>query len=163
MAADDSLRQFEALLGAISNITEGKESEGLVDARCPQCNASDFAKVADLYDAAMMRFHINEGVDEVPRDAGLTDGEVLKRFAPPKPTRVAPRVVLVALIFGGAAGYAYKRFGESVGMIAILVAIVAVVFTLLTRMRAASDDYYNGRARWRKLYICRQCRQVVKA
>jgi hypothetical protein len=50
---DDGLERFEAVLGAISKITAGEE--GLVGARCPKCNASDFAKGSDVFDEARAR------------------------------------------------------------------------------------------------------------
>ncbi len=38
--------------------------------------------------------------------------------------------------------------------------MLSVVF-LLTRARALSDGYYNARARWRKLFMCEKCGQLI--
>src|SRR5581483_6966301 len=46
---DDGLRRFEAALGAISKMTGEGQEQGLGDARCPECGASDFVAASDLY------------------------------------------------------------------------------------------------------------------
>jgi hypothetical protein len=160
--ADDELGKFEAVFGALSKMTSGEEDNTLGDARCPKCNASSFVKVSELYEGATFRRELGEP-NTTPGDAGLTDEKILSRFAPPPRRSAVTRAVVVAVPLGVAVGYVFKRFGADVGEGAAIGAVVIVIIVLLTSMRRLSDEYYIGRARWRKLYMCRQCGEVVKA
>jgi hypothetical protein len=158
---DDGLERFEAVLGAISKITAGEE--GLVGARCPKCNASDFAKGSDVFDEARARLEEPSGESQAARYGGLTDLQLIEKFRPPERRSVLGRAIIVAVPLSAAAFYVYHRFGATVGQIAIGVALVTTVIVLMTRARRLSDEYYARRGRWNKLYICRRCGQLVSS
>jgi hypothetical protein len=161
--ANDKLDQFEAIFGAIAKITAGDTSSGLEDARCPKCHASDFAEVVDLYSEAAGR------VDESPDAAGqvavagLTNEEIIKRFAPPQRGSAIVIPLLVAAPLAAIAYYVFLRFGENAGLFAGIGAGVITVATLLTYLRKRSDEFYAARRVWRSLYLCKKCGQLVSA
>jgi hypothetical protein len=158
---DDGLGRFEAVLGAISKITAGEE--GLVGARCPKCNASDFAKASDLFDEARARLEDQSSEPSDARYAGMTDLQLIDKFRPPERRSALGRAIIVAVPLSAAAFYVYQRFGATVGQIAIGVALVTTVVVLMTRARRLSDEYYARRSRWNSLYMCRRCGQVVSS
>jgi hypothetical protein len=159
--ADDKLRQFEAILGAVSKVTSDEVGGELIDARCPQCKASDFAQVSDLYVDALNR--IDEAPDQADavREGGMTNAQMVAKFKPPTRKSPALRVIIVAILTGAPAFYINQRFGETPGQFAYIGAAVASVIALLTGLRKYSDQYYAARKRWRHLYMCRKCGQLV--
>ena len=72
-------------------------------------------------------------------------------------------MLLVAIPLGVATYYVYSRFGDSIGQLAIVAALVITVIVLLTSMRRVSDDYYHRKRRWDKLFMCRECGQLVSS
>jgi hypothetical protein len=158
--AEDELRQFEAVLGAISKMTSDTDVGDLVDAKCPKCGASDFVSVVDLYDIAALRAENGEP-SNVPREGGLTDEQIMRKFAPPQKKAIAPRVAAVTVPLLAAGGWIYHRYGDNAGELALIAAGVLIIGFALTSARKLSGDYYDRRARWRKTYLCRQCGQLV--
>lgn len=160
--ADDEIRRIEAVFGAISRIAGGDEPESeLRDARCPKCGKSDFARLSDIYSEAVGRLQEDPAQAIVVRVAGLSDAQIVEKFRPPERKSAALTVAVVAVPMGAVAAYLYKRFGEGVGQLSIVVAIVVTAIVLLTTLRRASDDYYARRRRWSGLFMCRHCGQVV--
>lgn len=155
----DGLERFEAVLGAISKITS--DNEGLVGARCPKCNASDFAKVSDLFDEARARLEDQSSESGTVRDGGLTDLQIIEKFRPPERRSPLVRAIVVAVPLSAATFYLYQRFGGTIGQIGAGVTLITTAIVLMTRARRLSDEYYARRARWNSLYMCRQCGQVV--
>lgn len=156
--SDNEFGWLENVLGS-----GGEEDAGnLVGARCPTCKGDDFIKISDLYNESRARLEEPGSVPGAP-PAGITDEQIVKRYARPKKESPAPRVVLVAVIFGGIAYGIFYRFGEPWGDIAAIAALVITASVLLSRMRAVSDDHYHRRTKWNKLYMCRNCGTVVAA
>ena len=155
------LDKVEAIFGAIAKITSDDESPALGNARCPKCRASDFIQVTDLYSEAVGR------VEESPESAtqvlvgGLSNGQIVRRLAPPKRRSALVIPLLVALPLAAVAFYVYRRYGESPGQFAAIGAGVVTVIVLMTMLRKRSDEYYAARQQWRKLFMCRQCGQLV--
>ena len=158
--AERGLEWFESALGAVSkiNLTEGVGLEG---ARCPQCEASDFAKVSDLYAESLVRLEEQGGDDGTVRAAGMTDAQIVARLGPPRRTSALIVVLPVALSLAAIAFYLYRRFGETVGQISFIAALVVTTIVLMTTLRSFSDRYYHKRQRWNRLYKCRKCGQLI--
>jgi uncharacterized membrane protein YoaK (UPF0700 family) len=91
----------------------------------------------------------------------VTDAQAIARFAPPQRRAAAPRVVVAAVILAVPVFFAFRRYGDTVGEFAAAGAVVILVGVMLTTMRRVSDDFYDRRARWRKLYMCRKCGQLI--
>lgn len=162
--ADDEIERIEAVFGALSRIASGEEPDtGLPDARCPKCGKADFARVSDLYAEAATRLQEAPSESDAPRLAGLNDRELVARLSPPQRKSVTLRVAVVAIPLGVVAGFVYMRFGETFGELAIGLAIVVSVVVLMTQLLRASDDYYDSRSRWNRLFICRNCGQLVSS
>lgn len=160
--ADDEIQRIEAVFGALSRIAAGEESDtGLHDARCPRCGKSDFARAGDLYSEAVARLEEEPSAADVARIAGLSDRQLVARLSPPQRKSPAFAVAIVAIPLGGVAAFVYARFGEVMGQIAIGVAIIVTVVVLMTTLRRTSDDYYDRRSQWNRLFICRNCGQLV--
>jgi hypothetical protein len=160
--ADDEIRRIEAVFGAISRIAGGEEPESeLRDARCPKCGKSDFTHLSDIYSEAAGRLQEDPAGATAVRIAGLSDAQIVEKFRPPERKSPALTVALFAVPMGAVAAFLYKRFGETVGQLAIAVAIIVTVVVLLTTLRRLSDDYYARRRRWNGLFMCRHCGQVV--
>jgi hypothetical protein len=158
----DGFREFEAVLGALSKMTSDEAPTGdLLDAKCPKCESSEFIKVTDLYDEARARVEDAPETANTPRDGGVTDAQAIARFAAPQQRSVTPRIAAAAVILGAVVLLVFRRFGVQVGQFAVAGAVVLLVGVGLTTMRKLSDDFYNRRARWRKLYMCRRCGQLV--
>lgn len=157
---DRELRQLEAALGAVAKITGDVEAD-LFGARCPKCDASDFANVPDVFSDAVGRLEEHPDEADVVRVGGLTDRQIVGKLFPPRRKSVVGIVIAVAVPLGAAAAYLYSRFGDTPGQFAILVAIITVVIVFLTSVRRLSDQYYRGRRRWRSLFMCRKCGQLV--
>lgn len=158
----DELERFEAMLGAFAKVTAGEvEGEELVGARCPKCEAASFIKVSSLYDEARRRLEEEPAAADVARDGGVTDRQVAARFAPPERRSAVPRLLLVAVPLAVAAFFLYRRFGRIAGQVAGMALVVISVIVFLTTTRRLSDAYYDGRQRWRKLFMCRRCGQLV--
>jgi hypothetical protein len=161
--AKDGFREFEAVLGALSKMTDDAPVDDLIDARCPKCQASSFIKISDLYDEARARAEEPDESPDTPRDAGLTDAQILARFAPPQRRSPATRIASAAVILGAIAYLVYRAFGDTPGQLTGAGAAVLLVAFSLTTIRKLSDDYYDRRRRWRKTYLCRKCGQLVAA
>ncbi|MEP6494135.1 MAG: hypothetical protein ABJF01_15735 [bacterium] len=159
--AEDGLQWFEAALGAVSKINDG-EKRGLDDARCPKCDASDFVQVADLFAESVGRLE-EPGDPSAVRDGGLTDAQIVARFAPPSRTSAAGVGLGVGLVLSAIAFFLYKRYGELVGEISLAVVLVVTAIVLLTTLRSFSDRYYHRRQQWNRLYMCRKCGQLVSS
>jgi len=158
----DGFREFEAVLGALSKMTSDEtRSEDLLDARCPKCESSSFIKVTDLYDEASLRAEEEPQSVNLARDGGVTDAQAIARFAPPQRRSPTPRIVLVAVILAAVVYIVSARFGDTAAQLAGAGAVVVLVGVMLTTMRKFSDDFYDRRARWRKLYMCRKCGQLI--
>jgi len=162
MAAGDDIQRIEAMFGAISKIAAGEEIDtGLGDARCPKCGKSNFIRVSDLYSEAVGRIEENPAKANEVHVGGLSDMRIVEKLKPPRRKSAAGRVLLVGIPLGAGAYYVYRRFGDSLGQLAIVVAIVVTVITLLTTIRRLSDEYYHSRRRWNSLFMCRECGQLV--
>lgn len=160
--ADGGIERVEAMFGAISKIAAGEESTDLLDARCPKCKASNFVRVSDLFYEAVGRL---EGQPETGgvRVGGMTDTQIVQKFRAPRRKSAVPLVVAVAIPLGGAAYFLYRRYGDNIGQISIMVASVATLIVFLTSVRRLSDRYYHERRRWNSLFMCRECGQLVSS
>jgi len=160
--SNDPLHNLQVMLGAISNITTGQEEDGtLVGARCPKCGWTGFAKVEAVYDGAVHRVNWDKSDPTVKHEGGLTDEQIIDRLAPPVRRSPFAATIGLGIVLGGASAYIWKRYGVLIGEAAAIATVVILATFLLTRARKLSDAYYNGRARWRKLYLCRNCAQLV--
>jgi hypothetical protein len=160
----DELRQFEAVLGAIGKLPLGEDESGNLDgAKCPSCGWSGFAKISDVYHESSVRVHAEPENADVKREIGMSDNEIVRKFAPPKRKSVVPTLAIAVVILGGVAYETYRRYGDNLGTIAILVAVVALATITLMTLRKNSDTYFYSRKRWNKLYRCRKCGQVIAA
>ena len=158
----DGFREFEAVLGAFSKMTTDEpRADDLLDAKCPKCESSSFIKITDLYDEARYRAEDSPETINTPRDGGVTDAQAIARFAPPQKRSPTLRIVSAAVIFGIVVYAVYHYFGASAAQFAGAGAVVLLVGVMLTTMRKLSDDFYDRRARWRKLYMCRKCGQLI--
>jgi hypothetical protein len=158
--ADRDLERFEAALNAVAKITSEGDPD-LIGARCPKCNASDFARISDLFADAVGRIEDDPDSAGVVRVGGMTDAQIVAKFRPPARKSVAGVVLGVAIPLAAVAYYVHHRFSDTIGQTAIVVAIVAVVIVLMTSLRRFSDQYYDARRRWRHLFMCRNCGQLV--
>jgi hypothetical protein len=155
--ADDDSKWLEGVLGAAS----GEEPPpDMSDARCPKCRAQEFAKVSELYTESIIRIEEGEPSD-VKRVGGLTDAQIVRELAPPTRGSAVIATVIVAVPLGAAAYYIYRKYGDNLGQIAAVAAIVITVAVFLTRVRAYSDKHYHARTRWNRMYMCRNCGQRV--
>lgn len=158
---EDSLRRFEAALGAFSKMTGEGEEKGLGDARCPKCGASNFVAGSDLYTEALIRLEEPGTGAQAPLVPGFTDAQIVAKFKPPRRKSSLTRTLLVAIPLGAGVAYVFRRYGSTLGQLAAMVAIVLTIVVLMTTLRRNSDDYYDRRQRWRKLHVCRNCGQIV--
>ena len=148
---------LEGLLGAAA----GEQAPpDMTDARCPKCNAQDFAKISDLYTESVIRIESGESTNDKVA-GGMTDAQIVREFAPPTRGSAVVATLIVAVPLAAAAYYAYRRFGDNLGQIAIVAAVIIVFATFLSRMRAYSDKHYHQRTRWNRIYMCRNCGQRV--
>ena len=159
--ANDKLDQFEAIFGAIAKITSGDPDSGLDDARCPKCHSADFAEVVDLFSEAAGRVDESPDAADQVLVAGLTNGEIISRFAPPQRKSAVVIPLLVATPLAAISYYIFTRFGENAGIFAALGTGVITVGMLLTYLRKRSDEFYAARRVWRNLYLCKKCGQLV--
>lgn len=158
----DGFREFEAVLGALSKMTSDEpRADDLLDAKCPKCESASFIKITDLYDEAQFRAEDSPDTINTPRDGGVTDAQAIARFAPPQRRSPTIRIVIAAVILGAIVFAVFHFFGDFVAQLAGAGAVVLLVGISLTAMRKASDDFYDRRARWRKLYMCRKCGQLI--
>ena len=153
----DEEKWLEGVLGAASG---EQPPPDMTDARCPKCNAQDFAKISDLYTESVIRIESGES-SNAKVAGGLTDAQIVGEFAPPTRGSAVVATLLVAVPLGAAAFYVYRRFGDNNGQIAIAAASVLTFATFLTRVRAYSDKHYHARTRWNRTYMCRNCGQRV--
>jgi hypothetical protein len=164
--ADDELERFEAVMGALSKSLAGEDDDELTGARCPKCDASSFARVSGLYEDTVRRLSEASGngaVENVAREGGRTDSEIVERLAPPRRRSALGRVIAVAAPLSVAAFYVYRRFGASIGQAAIVATLVISLIVFLTTARRLSDDYYARRNRWNRLFMCRRCGQLISS
>jgi len=141
----------------------GETAPDLRDARCPKCGASDFVAVSDLYSESVGRIEDAAEPSDVERVGGMTDAQIVREFTPPRRRSATGITLAVAVPLGAAAYWAYRRFGDNLGQVAIVVAIVVTIITLLTKLRSYSDRYYHDRQRWNRMYLCRKCGQRIAA
>jgi hypothetical protein len=160
--ARDELEWLEAALGAVSKIN-APEGPGLEGARCPKCNAADFAKISDLYSESAARIEQHAPGAPAEQQGGMTDLEIVRRFVPPGRTSPMGIAATVGIILAALAFLVYERFGEIPGEIGMLVAVVVTAMVLMTMARKFSDRYYDRRQRWNRTYLCRQCGQLVSS
>jgi hypothetical protein len=91
----------------------------------------------------------------------MTDLQIVRRLRPPK-RKSALRVGLLVLIpLSAAAFYVYSRVGPNVGEFAFVAVFLVALMVFMTRMRRYSDEYYERRKRWRTLFVCSRCGQLV--
>jgi len=154
---DDGLAWFENVLGKASN----DEQADMSDARCPKCNARDFIKIADLYVESLGRQEEGAEPSEPAREGGLTDAQIIKKFAPPRQKSAVVVALAVAVPLAAAAYYVYRRFGEIPGQTSFVVVGVVTIVVLMTKARSLSDKYYHQRRRWNRMFMCRKCGQLV--
>jgi hypothetical protein len=148
------------MLGALSSL--GERESGLVDARCPKCNAADFAKVSDLFYDTVRRAEASGLRDDVPAgQGGMTDEQIIVKFKPPRRQSPLRRTIIAAIPIAVAAFLVYRRFGELGGEVALVASLVILITVFMTTARRLSDAYYDRKQRWNKLYMCRKCGQVV--
>jgi hypothetical protein len=148
------------LEGVLGKAAGDEPPPDMTDARCPKCNAQDFAKISDLYTESVIRIESGDPPD-AKAAGGLTDAQIVRELAPPTRGSAVVATLLVALPLGAAAFYVYRRFGDNTGQIAIVAAIVMVFATFMTRVRAYSDKHYHARTKWNRTYMCRNCGQRV--
>ena len=158
--AERDLERFAAALDAVAKITTDGDPD-LVGARCPKCDASDFVAIQDLYPDAVSRLETEPDSGDVVRVGGMTDNQIVRKFKPPRRKSAATPVVAAAIPLGVGAYYAYRRFGDNIGQTAIVAAVVITVIVLMTSLRRVSDQYYHARKRYRSLFMCRKCGQLV--
>ncbi len=160
---EDGLRRFEAALGAISKMTGEGQDRGLDEARCPKCGGSTFVAAADLYSEAMLRLEEPSAAKEGPLAPGFTDAQIIAKFKPPRRNSAIGRTLLFAVPLAAAAYYVFRRYGSMLGQLTAMAATVLTIVVLMTTLRRNSDDYYDRRQRWRKLFVCRDCGQIISA
>jgi len=155
--ANDDAAWLENILGAKA----GSDEPDIRDARCPKCGAADFVQIADLYSESVVR--LEEGGEAAPvvRVGGMTDAQIVREFTPPTRKSALVTTLVVAVPLAAATYYVYRRFGDNAGQIAVVLASVLTVATLLTKLRSYSDKYYHDRRRWNHLFMCRKCGQRV--
>jgi hypothetical protein len=154
---DDGAAWLENVLGGQSD----PDGPDIRDARCPKCGAADFAQISDLYSDSLVRLEDGREPSPIACAGGMTDAQIVKEFAPPRPKSAPITTLIVALPLAAAAFYLYRRFGGTLGQTAVIVAGILTIVTFLTRMRAYSDKYYHDRRRWNHLFMCRKCGQRV--
>src|SRR3954471_21693074 len=142
----DGFEGLEAMLGAIANLRE--KDTGLTDARCPKCDASDFASVSELYYDTVRRAEKTGLSDKTPGQAGLDDEQIIRKFSPPRRRSAVGRGIAVALPLGATTYLVYRRFGSLPGQIALVGSIIVILIAFMTRVRRLSDDYYDQRHTW---------------
>jgi hypothetical protein len=156
---DDRLEWFEAALGAVSKI-DATDDE-LRGARCPKCNASDFVRAVDLYSETVVHLEESPASLNTVRVGGLTGGPIVARLAPPKRRSALPIATVVAVPLFAGAYYVLRRFGSGLGEFAFVAAFLVTLVVFMTTLRRRSDEYYDRRKRWRSLFMCRRCGQLV--
>ena len=92
----------------------------------------------------------------------MTDLQIVEKFAPPTRKSVVVLMIAVAIPLAAIVFLLYKRFGELVGQASGAAGVIALVMVLLTTMRRYGDEYYHARRRWRGLFMCRTCGQLVR-
>lgn len=157
---DERLEWFEAAMHAVSKIDT--DTNELVGARCPKCNWSSFASVYDVYSESVGRLEdaSSEGAN-AERIAGLTDAQIVSRLRPPTRKSALRFALLIAVPLAAGAFFILRRFGDNIGEFAFVVAFIIALTVFMTRLRRYSDEYYDRRKRWRSLYMCRRCGQLV--
>ena len=154
--ANDGSAFFEKVLGGLGGADEHVDMR---DARCPKCNASDFVNVPDLYVEARVRKE--ESAPAETHAGGITDDQILRKLGPPRRRSALGVALLVAVPLGAAAAYVFIRLGSVAGQFAAMAAAVITIIVLMTYLRRFSDAHFHARQRWNRLYMCRQCGQMV--
>jgi hypothetical protein len=157
MTDEDGLAWFENVLGAASKNEQG-DMQG---ARCPKCNGADFVKISDLFAESAGRLGENAEARGAARAGGLTDEQIVRKFAPPRQSSAMGAALAVGVPLGAIAFYVYRRFGDNAGQLSILVTLVVTAIVLMTMARKFSDKYYHAQRRWNRLFMCLKCGQVV--
>jgi hypothetical protein len=158
--SDDRLEWLHAAVNAVSKL-DSDDHHPLQDARCPKCNASAFVNGADLYYESLGRLEDEPNAPAVVRAGGMTDEQIVRRLRPPNRKSALRFGILVAIPLSAAAFYVLRRFGSNVGEFAFVGASLVTLIVFMTRLRRYSDEYYDRRKRWRGLYVCSRCGQLV--
>lgn len=154
---DDGLAWFENVLGAASN----NEQADMSDARCPKCNARDFVKIADLYVESLGRLEEGTEPSGAAREGGLTDAQIIGKFAPPRQKSALVVALAVAVPLAAIAFYVYRRLGEIAGQSSFVLVGVVTIMVMMMMSRSYSDKYYRARRKWNRMFMCRKCGQLV--
>jgi len=156
--SDDRLEWIQAAMNAVSKIDS--DTNDLAGARCPKCNWTGFVNVQDLYYESAGR--LEEGVSSLDeRAGGMTDAQIVARLGPPTRKSALRVALVVAIPLAAAAFFILRRFGQNIGEPAFVAAFLVTLTVFMTWMRRYSDQYYDRRKRWRSLYMCRRCGQLV--
>jgi len=157
--SDERLEWLHAAVNAVSKIDS--VDNDMRDARCPKCNASAFVSAADLYYESVARLEDEPAAADVVRAGGMTDRQIVSRLGPPRRRSALRAGVLFAIPLAAAAFYVMRRFGSNLGQLAFVAAFIITLIFFMTRLRRYSDEYYDRRKRWRSLYVCSRCGQLV--
>jgi hypothetical protein len=95
------------------------------------------------------------------RVGGLTDGQIVGRLAPPRRRSAIPIAIAVAVPLSAGAYLVLRRFGSGIGEFAFVGAFLVTLVVFMTTLRRRSDEFYARRKRWRSLFMCRRCGQLV--
>ncbi len=158
--SDDRLEWLHAAVNAVSKL-DSDDDHPLRDARCPKCNASAFVNAADLYYESAGRLEETPNAPEEVRTGGMTDAQIVRRLRPPRRKSAVRVALLVAIPLAAAGFYVFRRFGANIGEFAFAAAALVTLVVFMTRLRRYSDEYYDRRKRWRSLYVCTVCGQLV--
>ena len=157
----NKIDQFEAVFGAIARISSGDENPALADALCPKCRASDFAQVLELFYEAAGQIEASPAAADTVLVAGMTNEQIVKKFAPPERRSPLITPLLVSIPLGLIALWVRSRFGNDAGLFTAVGGGVIVIGVLMTSFRKRSDEHYKASKVWRSLYMCRKCGQLV--
>jgi len=157
--SDDRLEWLHAAVNAVSKLDS--DEHDLRDARCPKCNASAFVNAADLYYESLGHVEDAPNAPPVVRAGGMTDAQIVRRLGPPNRKSALRVGVLVAVPLAAAGFYVFRRFGANLGEFTLVGGFLITLTVFMTRLRRYSDEYYDRRKRWRSLYVCSRCGQLV--
>lgn len=159
--ANDEFAKLEAALNAVAKMTSERETT-LDDARCPNCGGAEFAKIGDLYFESSVRMYSEpERVNE-RRASGLSDAEVVDRFAPPKQTSIMGITAITGVVLSVIVYFVYRRFGDDAATFSGMGAAALLMAVALTNARRFSDRYYDRKGKWNRTYRCMKCGQLIR-
>lgn len=158
--SDDRLEWLQAAMHAVSKIDD--DGDDLFGARCPKCNWTGFVSIQDAYSESAGRLEDSPATN-AERVGGLTDAQIVARLRPPTRKSALRVAGPVGVVLAAIAAFIWKRFGGDWGQIAAVVAGLLTLTVFMTWLRRYSDEYYDRRKRWRSLYMCRRCGQLVSS